>query len=68
MTAVPARHQLWDRFPRSLLPTYGARANAADSLADLRRTRSLRASAADALAHAERSARTGSPATGRSVR
>lgn len=38
----------WDRLSRSLRPTYGARANAADSLIDLRRTRRSRAEAAGA--------------------
>jgi hypothetical protein len=51
VTAVPAKHLLWDRFARSLRPTYGARANAADSLLDLQQTRRVRAEAAEALAH-----------------
>jgi hypothetical protein len=39
MTAVPDRRAWGDRLGRYLLPTYGARANAADSLGDLRRLR-----------------------------
>ena len=50
MTAVSAKHLLWDRLGRSLLPTYGARANAADSLLDLQRLRLMRVEAQDALA------------------
>jgi hypothetical protein len=51
VTAVPAKHLRWNRLARSLRPTYGARANAADSLFDLQQTRRVRAEAADALAH-----------------
>ena len=49
MTSFPAKHLLWNRLGRSLLPTHGARANAADSLLDLQRTRRTRAEAAEAL-------------------
>ena len=49
VTAVPAWNLLWDRLGRSLLPTYGARANAADSLVDLQQTRRARADAVEAL-------------------
>jgi hypothetical protein len=49
VTAVPAQNLLWDRLGRSLLPTYGARANAADSLLDLQQTRRARAEAVHAL-------------------
>lgn len=45
---------MWHSFRRTLLPTYGARANAADGLVDVRRTRDERASAARALAAAPR--------------
>ena len=47
---MPPGRVLWDRLGRSLLPTYGARANAADGLADLQRTRLARADAQAALA------------------
>ena len=33
---------MWDRLGRFLLPTYRARANAADSLLDLQQTRLIR--------------------------
>ena len=50
VTAVPAWNLLWDRLGRSLLPTHGARADAADSLVALQRTRRARADAVAALA------------------
>ena len=48
VTAVPA-WSLLDRLGRSLLPNYGARANAADSLVALQQTRRARAEAVAAL-------------------
>ena len=68
VTAVPARHLLWDRLGRSLLPTYGARANAADSLLDLRQTRRVRAEAVDALARSAASSPAGHEPRGRATR
>jgi hypothetical protein len=40
---------VWDRLGRSLHPNQGARANAAASLDDLRRTRQARAEALEAF-------------------
>lgn len=68
MTAAPARHLLWDRFGRSLRPTYGARANAADGLRDLRATRRVRAESVQALARPASPSSAGHELPGRSQR
>ena len=46
---LPARSDVWHRVRRTLLPTYGARANASDGLADARRSRDDRLQAALAV-------------------
>jgi hypothetical protein len=46
----PKRPALWDRFTRTLLPTHGARANAAEALAWERDERRRRAEGTAALA------------------
>lgn len=49
----PEQHHWWTSVSRSLRPTYGARANAAEELRRTRRTRDERAEAARALSQAQ---------------
>ena len=49
MTDLFSRPAPWTRLVRSLRPTYGARCNAADGVADLRLDRAHRAQAAAAF-------------------